>query len=87
MGGDPVEQQVGHRVGLLLEHKVADVVQCLEAVLPGDITSAVLNALLHDRHIVVDPQMPRERQTCCQVTKKACGRGPDVASPAVTASR
>ena len=25
MGGDPVEQQVGYRVGLLLEYKVADV--------------------------------------------------------------
>src|ERR1700739_28969 len=55
MGADPVEQQVGHRVGLLLEHKVADVVQCLEAVISGDITSAVLNALLHDRHIAVAP--------------------------------
>jgi hypothetical protein len=32
MGGDPVEQRVGHRVGLLLEHKVADAVQRLEAV-------------------------------------------------------
>ena len=54
-GGDPVEQQVGHGVGLLLEHKVADAVQRLEAVLPADITTAVLNALLHDRDVAVAP--------------------------------
>jgi len=48
MRGDPVEQQVGHRVGLLLEHKVADAVQRLESVLPVDITTAALSAVLRD---------------------------------------
>jgi len=64
MGGDPVEQQVGHRVGLLLEHKVADAVQRLEAVLPADITTAVLTALLHDRDPRRTIHPPRCRPTC-----------------------
>ena len=49
VGGDPVEQQVCHRVGLLLEHPVADAVQGFETVFAGDVATALLNTLLHDR--------------------------------------
>jgi hypothetical protein len=47
VGGDPVEQQVC--VGLLLEHPVADAVQGFETVFAGDVATALLNTLLHDR--------------------------------------
>ena len=59
VGGDPVEQQVGHRVGLLLEHPVADAVQGFETVFAGDVATALLNTLLHDRDVAVAPDEDR----------------------------
>ena len=52
-------QQVGDRVGLLLKHKVADAVQGLETVFAGDVATALLNALLHDRDVAVAPDERR----------------------------
>ena len=59
MGGDPVEQQVCNRVGLLLEHPVADAVQGFETVFAGDVATALLNTLLHDRDVAVAPDERR----------------------------
>jgi hypothetical protein len=59
VGGDPVEQQVGHRVGLLVVHPVADAVGGFETVFAGDVATALLNTLLHDRDVAVAPEEHR----------------------------
>ena len=45
MGGQPFEQQVCDRVGLLVEHPMR-AVKCLEAVFAGDVAAGVAGAFL-----------------------------------------